>query len=322
MFCEQCSVNGVQFNLTFQFVNRKMPCMGIAERRNREKQALRERILAAARHIVMREGFAALSMRKIAEAIEYSPAALYLHFASRDEIARALCAEGYAQLLQTFEPLAAIADPAERLKGMGRAYVAFGVAHRETYRLIFMEDPSYTGAALGAKAAAAVSDPSVASEAKTRGQAELPGTEDDPGAAALQFMISALDELKAAGRLAASVDARVWADAFWATLHGIVALHLTCPVFPSAPLDTVVGIALDTWLGAGGMDADADPDGIARSNASGAVSRRKRAGATGAQSSSQDNAPVKAQAEVQSKAQDGPDAEPAATRRRATKKTR
>jgi hypothetical protein len=135
-------------------------------------------------------------------------------------------------------------------------------------------------------------------------------------------MISALDELKAAGRLAASVDAKVWADAFWATLHGIVALHLTCPVFPSAPLDTVVGIALDTWLGAGGMDADADPDGIARSNASGAVSRRKRAGATGAQSSSQDNAPVKAQAEVQSKAQDGPDAEPAATRRRATKKTR
>ncbi|MFM0214716.1 TetR/AcrR family transcriptional regulator [Paraburkholderia caledonica] len=305
--------------------------MGIAERKYREKQALRERILAAARHIVMREGFAALSMRKIAEAIEYSPAALYLHFASRDEIARALCEEGYAQLLQTFEPLAGIADPAERLKGMGRAYVAFGVAHRETYRLIFMEDPSYTGAALGAKAAAAVSgplksDPSIGSEAQTRAQSEQPGTEDDPGAAALQFMISALDELKAAGRLAASVDPRVWADAFWATLHGIVALHLTCPVFPSAPLDTVVGIAMDTWLGAGGVAADADPVGIAGSNANGAVSRRKSAGAAGAQSSSQDNAQVNGQAEAQaeapSEAQDGPGAEPAATRRRATKKAR
>lgn len=330
MFCEQCSVNGVQFNLTFQFVNWKMLRMGIAERKNREKQALRERILAAARHIVMREGFAALSMRKIAEAIEYSPAALYLHFASRDEIARALCEEGYAQLLQTFEPLAGIADPAERLKGMGRAYIAFGVAHRETYRLIFMEDPSYTGAALGARAAAAVSGPSVGSEAQTQVQAEQTGTEDDPGAAALQFMISALDELKAAGRLATSVDPRVWADAFWATLHGIVALHLTCPVFPSAPLDTVVGIAMDTWLGAGGVAAGEGPVGIASSNASGAVARRKRAGAAGAQSSSQDNAQVnaqvegqgEAQAEAQSEVQDGPSAEPAATRRRATKKAR
>ncbi len=126
--------------------------MGIAERKNRQKQALRERILDAARRIVMREGFAALSMRKIADAIEYSPATLYLHFASRDEIAQALCAEGYAQLLATFVPLAQIADPAERLKALGRAYVAFGVAHPETYRLIFMEDPSYTGAALGGAA--------------------------------------------------------------------------------------------------------------------------------------------------------------------------
>ncbi|CAD6514983.1 hypothetical protein LMG28727_01056 [Paraburkholderia kirstenboschensis] len=332
--------------------------MGIAERKNREKQALRERILGAARHIVMREGFAALSMRKIAEAIEYSPAALYLHFVSRDEIARALCAEGYAQLLETFEPLAGIADPAERLKAMGRAYVAFGVAHRETYRLIFMEDPSYTGAALGAKTAAAAPGPSAVGRAQTGIQAVQPGTEDDPGAAALQFMISALNELKAAGRLAASVDARVWADAFWATLHGIVALHLTCPVFPSAPLDTVVGIALDTWLGAGGVAADADPDGIASSNANAAVSRRKRAGATGAEGSSQVKAQAKArvkaqaetqaeaqskaraeteakaqtetqadaqadtQAETQSETQGGSDAEPAPTRRRAARKTR
>jgi hypothetical protein len=62
-------------------------------------------------------------------------------------------------------------------------------------------------------------------------------------------MISAIEELKAAGRLPASMEVGVWAEAFWATLHGIVALNLTCPVFPTAPLDTVVGIALDAWLG-------------------------------------------------------------------------
>jgi AcrR family transcriptional regulator len=148
-FYEHSSVNTVQFNLTFQFVNLKMAGMGINERKTREKQALRERILEAARRIVIREGFAALSMRKIADAIEYSPATLYLYFASRDEIARALCAEGYAQLLASFEPLVQITDPAERLRALTRAYVAFGVAHPQTYRLIFMEDPTYLGGRSG-----------------------------------------------------------------------------------------------------------------------------------------------------------------------------
>ena len=297
--------------------------MGIAERKNRQKQALRERILDAARRIVMREGFAALSMRKIADAIEYSPATLYLHFASRDEIARALCAEGYAQLLETFVPLARIADPGERLKALGRAYVAFGVAHPETYRLIFMEDPSYTGAALGGAAGAAkartsadaeaggtpagarqpatVTATSLAAAAATaEGEAAGEGSgetaaapafphdadaadegsgkpatvdddpdaagegggkpaasDDDPDAAALNLMIAALEELQAAGRLSPSTDLTVWAEAFWATLHGIVALNLTCPVFPTAPLDTVLSLALDAWLGASNAPAHA-----------------------------------------------------------------
>ncbi|RZF30415.1 TetR/AcrR family transcriptional regulator [Paraburkholderia sp. UYCP14C] len=235
--------------------------MGIAERKNRQKQALRERILDAARRIVVREGFAALSMRKIADAIEYSPATLYLHFASRDDIARALCAEGYAQLLATFVPLVQIADPAERLKALGRAYVAFGVEHPETYRLIFMEDPSYTGAALGGAAGAGKDggNPGDAGgNAGHRGSTASRGgaadeTNDDPGDAALHIMIDALDELRAAGRVSASVasmEPAVWAEALWASLHGIVALNLTCPVFPSAPLETLVGVTLDAWLGA------------------------------------------------------------------------
>ncbi|WP_120344124.1 TetR/AcrR family transcriptional regulator [Paraburkholderia fungorum] len=258
--------------------------MGIAERKNRQKQALRERILDAARRIVMREGFAALSMRKIADAIEYSPATLYLHFASRDEIARALCAEGYAQLLETFVPLAQIADPTARLKALGRAYVAFGVAHPETYRLIFMEDPSYTGAALGGaaallageaagetveNAAAGTSVMASAAPGNAAGAGAEPEKTDDPDAAALYVMISAIEELKASGRLPASMEVGVWAEAFWATLHGIVALNLTCPVFPTAPLDTVVGIALDAWLGA--QDAG-QPQGAA----SGSRARKKK----------------------------------------------
>ncbi|CAE6796165.1 hypothetical protein R69658_04743 [Paraburkholderia aspalathi] len=284
--------------------------MGIVERKSRQKQALRERILDAARRIVMREGFAALSMRKIADAIEYSPATLYLHFASRDEIAQALCAEGYAQLLATFVPLAQIADPAERLKALGRAYVAFGVAHPETYRLIFMEDPSYTGAALGGAAGAArkgvdgalaaVVDAGAGAANETvetaaagttaaasiaSGKANLAPAkpDDDPGDAALHIMLRALEELKAAGRLPASMDVGVWAEAFWATLHGIVALNLTCPVFPSAPLDTVVGVALDTWLG---VQPAGQPQGAAKSTRAG----KKKSAEAPAQSHSEAHA--------------------------------
>ncbi|WP_109478425.1 TetR/AcrR family transcriptional regulator [Paraburkholderia sp. C35] len=204
--------------------------MGIAERKTRQKLELRTRILDAARRIVMREGFAALSMRKIADAIEYSPATLYLHFASRDAIAHALCAEGYAELLASFEPVLGIADPADRLKALGRAYVAFGVAHPETYRLIFMEDPSYTGAAL---------DGGEGADEKEKA--------DDKS---FRLMVESIDALKAQGRLPGAPDSHVCAEAFWATMHGIVALHLTCPVFPRAPLDAVVDAALVAWFGA------------------------------------------------------------------------
>jgi AcrR family transcriptional regulator len=204
-----------------------MQRMGIAERKNREKQVLRERILDASRRIVAREGFAALSMRKIADAIEYSPATLYLHFENRDEIARALCMEGYAQLLETLKPHLSVADPAERLKAIWRAYVAFGVEHQQTYRLIFMEDPTYVGAAFESAAQAG----------------------DDAGEAAFRLVADALDEMKAQGRLPASADSNVWTEALWATMHGIVALRLTCPVFPRTPLDAVVDAALDAWLG-------------------------------------------------------------------------
>jgi AcrR family transcriptional regulator len=259
-------VNGVQFNLTFQFVNRKMPGMGINERKTREKQALRERILEAARRIVIREGFAALSMRKIADAIEYSPATLYLYFASRDEIARALCTQGYAQLLASFEPLAQIADPAERLRALARAYVAFGVAHPQTYRLIFMEDPTYLGAALGGKgrgegegeaaqaAGGGANDqsndrPNDSAAATPNAHLINPAASDASSDASMRLMIGALDELKAAGRLPASADSGVWVQALWATLHGIVSLNLTCPVFPTVPLDTVLDAALDAWFG-------------------------------------------------------------------------
>jgi AcrR family transcriptional regulator len=208
--------------------------MGIQERRTELRQALRDRILDASREIVGREGIAALSMRKIAEAIDYSPASLYLHFRSRADIARALRAEGHAQLLQAFLIHATIVDAAARLKAMGQAYVEFGLANPETYRLMLMETSG----------AAALADPGDA----------------DPGAAALAMMADAFVELRADGRLPAHAAPPECARALWANLHGIVALELTLyatPAVPQTSAETLAGLTLGAWFGHG---AASSPD--------------------------------------------------------------
>ncbi|WP_164003126.1 TetR/AcrR family transcriptional regulator, partial [Pyxidicoccus caerfyrddinensis] len=115
--------------------------MGITERKERQRAELRENILRVARDMVMKEGFGALSMRKLADAVEYAPATLYLHFENRDAIARELCVRGFQELLAALEPPATVKEPVERLSRMAEAYVSFGLKHPETYRLIFMEDP-------------------------------------------------------------------------------------------------------------------------------------------------------------------------------------
>lgn len=113
--------------------------MAIADRREREKQELRGKILDAARILFASEGYDAVTMRRIAEAIEYSPAAIYLHFADKEALVRELCEGDFLALAQHVEGLVAIADPIERLRALGMAYVEFGLTHPHHYRLMFME---------------------------------------------------------------------------------------------------------------------------------------------------------------------------------------
>ncbi|SAK58451.1 TetR family transcriptional regulator [Caballeronia temeraria] len=210
-----------------------MPRIGPQERRTEQRreqrQALRERILEVSREIVRREGFASLSMRKLAEAIDYSPAALYLHFKSRGDIARALCVEGHASLRDAFLAHTSIADPAARLNAMGRAYVEFGLAEPETYRLMFMEP------AESAQPAAEVHD---------NGKAQAA----EPGAATLSLIADAFVELRAADRLPAHAGPLACAEGLWANLHGIVALKLNRAALPETPAATLVELSLDAWF--------------------------------------------------------------------------
>ena len=72
--------------------------MGTKERQDRERQAVTASILDAARDLFLAEGYQSVSIRKIAERIEYSPAAIYSYFASKDDIFLALAKEGFHRL--------------------------------------------------------------------------------------------------------------------------------------------------------------------------------------------------------------------------------
>src|SRR5215470_17253597 len=116
--------------------------MGAHERRARQKQLLRQEILDAARELLVRDGYDALSMRKVAERIDYSPTAIYLHFKDKQELVFSLCDETFARLVRELETLKRdYPDPLVRLrKGMER-YIAFGLKNPNHYIPAFVLPP-------------------------------------------------------------------------------------------------------------------------------------------------------------------------------------
>src|SRR5271166_6658466 len=112
--------------------------MGVKERREREKSETRDKILDAARELFITEGYDGVSMRKVAEKIEYSPTAIYVHFADKEDLFRELCHQDFARLAEVFQGAAMPLDPVERLKHIGRTYVEFGVRYPNHYKLMFM----------------------------------------------------------------------------------------------------------------------------------------------------------------------------------------
>ena len=81
--------------------------MGIKERQERDREAVRRGILDAARDLFVKEGFEHVSMRRIAELVEYSPAAIYGYFPSKDDIFFALAEEGFRLLHNEHDSIAA-----------------------------------------------------------------------------------------------------------------------------------------------------------------------------------------------------------------------
>jgi AcrR family transcriptional regulator len=117
--------------------------MGIKERQERDREAVRRSILDAARELFVAEGFHNVSIRKIAERIEYSPAAIYGYFPSKDDIFFALAEEGLRLLGDPGEvsrdPRFKDASPLERVRAVFWRLYEFSREQPQYFALIFVD---------------------------------------------------------------------------------------------------------------------------------------------------------------------------------------
>lgn len=177
--------------------------MGTRERRERERQEIRTRILDAARELFVSEGYEAVTMRRIADRIEYSPTAIYFHFKDKQALMRELCDLDFGGLAQQFQAVGKLSDPVEKLKRTGLAYVQFGIDYPNHYRLMFMTP-----------------HPALSPEESTLKHGH---PEED----AYAFLKQIVSEAIAQGRFRGEYsDVELTSQLVWSGMHGIVALDI------------------------------------------------------------------------------------------------
>lgn len=162
---------------------------------------LRRAILDTARHLLVRDGYKSLSMRRIAREIGYSATSIYLYFDNKDALFHALVDEGMDRLHATFREAAAAhsGDPVRRLLALCTSYLRFGLEHPEYYEIMFMSHPEH--------------------------MARYPAENYRRARRSLDLLAETLEEGHRQGVIVAD-EPRVAASVLWSSLHGAVALLL------------------------------------------------------------------------------------------------
>lgn len=110
--------------------------------RHKSQENLKDEILQAAKKLFLEVGYAKTSMRRIASDVGVSATALYLYYKNKADIMHALHQEGFKILNQEFKILRLVENPLERLKAMGRGYIAFALENPDFYEIMFiMKEP-------------------------------------------------------------------------------------------------------------------------------------------------------------------------------------
>jgi AcrR family transcriptional regulator len=194
------------------------------ERRQRERQLLRQEILDAARALFVREGYENVSMRKIAEKIDYSPTTIYLYFKDKEDLMFAVCEDTFSGLVRELSVVekASRKDPVEGLKKGLRAYVDFGLRHPNHYLLSFVIPHQHSDSARY-----------VSPEAM--------------GMKAFAFLPRGIAECIRQKKFR-PVDVQAASQSLWAAVHGITSLLIVHRDFPWARKDVLVDTVINAAL--------------------------------------------------------------------------
>ncbi len=93
----------------------------------------------AARELFVAEGYGSVSMRKIADKIDYSPTTIYLYFTDKSDLLHQICEQTFANLAQNIKSIQQLSDnPLEKLRSGLREYVHFGLKHPSQYEIVFI----------------------------------------------------------------------------------------------------------------------------------------------------------------------------------------
>jgi len=159
----------------------------------------REAIVAAARDLLLDEGLAAVTMRRVAERVGVSATALYRHFADKEALLAAAVAEGARALASAFAAAALARGAREQLRETGRAYLRFAFEQPRDYQLLFMAWDELPAAA--------------PRDARRHG-------------AALELLFQRAEACRAEGLLAPDDDALEVVMLCWSVVHGLASLWL------------------------------------------------------------------------------------------------
>jgi AcrR family transcriptional regulator len=190
----------------------------------------RPEILAAAKEMFLTDGYEAFTTRKLAARVGLSQTGLYVYFKSKEELLDTLCRQSFAALAEDFR--AAVANPGEgvsRLRALALAYIQFGLAHPEEYRLTFLEGPGLN---------------KMQSPGPTM-DLDLPSEQQGIGNQVFLIIRAELQRLADAGELRAA-DPTVATHTVWFALHGLVSIFIARPGYLKVDREALIEDLLDS----------------------------------------------------------------------------
>ncbi len=175
----------------------------------------------AARELFVAEGYTSVSMRKIAEKINYSPTTIYLYFKDKSDLLHQICEQTFARLAQNIQAIQHLSDnPLEKLRSGMREYIHFGLKHPSQYEIVFITP--------------------------------LPKTiemefEETNGKIAFDTMRAVVAECVSANLLRNN-DVELISQTLWAGIHGVTSLLIQHGEFPFVERDKLVDNLIETLI--------------------------------------------------------------------------